>query len=164
MRALALIIATESLSFRKPRFDSIPNRKGIRILKGKPKRVCRSTDLCPRSTGRSTGPKQRATCFQSVDRAVDRSLPWSIGRSTGLNLCVSCTPVDLAVDRPSPPVDRAVDREHILACCNALFALLSSGLCAIFLYLIYLLSPYKLQLGEDFSNLSRIPTNSKYMT
>jgi len=129
MRALALIIATESLGFRKPRFDSIPNRKGIRIPKGKPKRVCRSTgrstDPCPRSTGRSTGPKQRAACFQSVHRAIDRSLPRSTERSTGLNLCMSCTPVDLAVDRPSPPVDR----EHILACCNAPFALVFRSLC-----------------------------------
>ena len=34
---------------------------------------------------RLTGPKPRAACFQSVDRAVDRSMPWSTGRSTGLS-------------------------------------------------------------------------------
>ena len=50
-----LFIAIESLGFRKPQLDSIPTRKGIRIPKGKQK-TRRSTDPCPRSTGRSTGP------------------------------------------------------------------------------------------------------------
>ena len=35
----------------------------------------------------------------------------STGRSTGILLCTLCTPVDRAVDRPSPSVVRAVDRE-----------------------------------------------------
>ena len=108
--------------------DSIPNRKRIRILKGKPKRVCRSVD---RPCARSTGSNPRAAPCQLVDRAFDRSLPRSTGRSTGLTLCTSCT-----------PVDRAVDREHILACSMRRLAPLSSDLYATFFHLLYLLSPY----------------------
>ena len=126
----------------KPQLDSIPNKKGIRIPKGKPKRVCRSTvrstDPCPRSTVRSTGPIPRAACFQSVDRAVYRSIPQSIG----LTLCTSCTPIDRAVDRPSPLVDRAVDRELTWPASMRHLAPLSSDLCATFFHLLYLLSPY----------------------
>ena len=88
MRALALIYSHRSLGFRKPQLDSISNRKEIQIPKGKPKSVCRSTgwstDPCPRSIGRSSGPKQRAACFS---------------RSTGIFLCTLCTPVDCPVDR-----------------------------------------------------------------
>ena len=142
MRALALFIATESQGIRKPRLNSIPTRKGIRIQKGKPKRVCRSTgrstDPCPRSTR----PKPRAVCFQSVDRAVDRYFPRSTGRSIRLTLCMSCIPVDRAIDRPSPPVDCAVDRELIPACPMHCLAPLSSDLCATFFHLLCLLSPF----------------------
>ena len=70
--------------------------------------------------GRSTVPfdraQPRAACFSRSTGPVDRSLPRSTGRSTVMILCTSCTPVDRAVDRPSPPVDQAVDREHNLAC------------------------------------------------
>ena len=64
-------IATESLNLRKPTLDLIPSRKGIRILKGKSKRVCRSI-------GRSTAPSCARPCTP-VDRPpppVDREHFW----------------------------------------------------------------------------------------
>ena len=158
--------------------NSIPTRKGIRIQKEKPKRVCRSIDSCPRSTKRSTGPKPRAACFQSVDRAVDRSLPRWTGWSTGLFLCISCRPVDrtqtessllswLTVRSTAPCHGRPGGRSGYSCACRVFRSTdflhrsavrstgsifwpaamhrslpLSSGLCAVFLYLIYLLSPY----------------------
>ena len=96
----------------------------------------------------ATGPKPRATCFQSVDRAVDRSMPRSTRRSTvrstGLTLCTSC----ISVDRPSQPVDhavdRAVDRELTWPASMRRLAPLSSDLCATFRSLLYRLSPYRL--------------------
>ena len=82
--------------------------------------------------------------FQLIDRAIDRSL----SQSTGLFLCMSCTPVDWAVDRHSPPVDRVLSWPASMCCLLPL----SSDLCATF---FYLLSSYNLHLGEDFSNLRR---------
>ena len=99
MRAPTLVYATESLGFRKPQLDSIPIRKGIRIYKRQQKMRLSVDRPMPRSTVRSTGPKPRAACFQSVDRAVDRFMPRSTGRSTDILLCTLCTPVDCPIDR-----------------------------------------------------------------
>ena len=46
------------------------------------------------------------------------------GRSTAPSCARSCTSVDWAVDQPPPPVDRAIDREHNLACSMRRFSLL----------------------------------------
>ena len=79
----------------------------------------------PRSTG-------------TVDRAQPRAALLSFGRPGGRPLpsCArSCTPVDRAVDRTPPSVDRAADREHksgLLQC--AVSRSLISDLCANFLY------------------------------
>ena len=69
-----------------------------------------------------TEPKQRAACFQSVDRAVDRSLPWS----TRLFLCMSCIPVDRAVDRSAfvHLVHTGRPDGRPAACCMRRFSLL----------------------------------------
>ena len=99
-----------------------------------------------------------------VDRAQPRAALLSVGQPGNRSLpsCAhSCTPVDRAVDRPPPPVDRAVDQEHKFGLLNAPFlASLISDLCATSFHLLYLLSPTILHLGEDFLNLSRSLTNS----
>ena len=72
-------------------------------------------------------------------------MPRSTERSTELILCTLCTPVDRAVDRPSPPVNRVVDWELTWPAPIRRVAPLSSDLCATFFHLLYLLSPYKYQ-------------------
>ena len=129
--------------------DSIPNIKGIRILKGKPKRVCRSTD-------RSTEDQPRAGSCQSVDRAVDRSFAMVDRAVDRPCLCTSCTPVDWAVDGLCPPVNRAVDRALSRPILMPFSLPLTSSLCAISSNSSL---PTILHLGEDFSNLSRTPMN-----
>ena len=78
----------------------------------------------------------------AVSRSTVRSTAPCHGRS-GLTLCMSCTPVDWAVDRPSPLV------AHILACSMRSLAPLSSDLCATFFHLLYLLFPYNLFLSNS---------------
>ena len=148
MRALALFIATEFLSFRKSRLDSTPNRKGIRILKGKPKRVCRST-------GRLTDPchgRPRRSTFSNRELALFSQSTASMQRST----------VDRAVDRSvfvhlvhtSRPGSRPA------ACCMRRFSLLCLPISVLPSFISSISSfPTILHLGEDFSNLSRTPTN-----
>ena len=139
MKALTHIYSHRVPGFKETQIGFDPKQKRNPNPKRKAKtRMSVDRGPCPWSTGRSTGPLPRAACFQSVDRAVDRSMP----RSTGQSLCTSCTPVDRAADWPSPPVDRAVDRELILACSMSRLAHLSSDLCATFFHLLYLLSPY----------------------
>ena len=70
----------------------------------------------------------------TVDRAIDRANPVTL-----------CTPVDRAVDQPSLPANRAVDRELAWPASMRRLASLSSDLCATFFHLLYLLSPYTLQ-------------------
>ena len=111
IRALALIYSHGVPGFKETQIGFDPIQKRNLNPKRKVKTrllVDRPVDR-PMSTVDRTQP--RAALCQSVDRAVDSSMPRSSGRSTGLTLCTSCTPVDRAIDRPSPLVDRAVDRE-----------------------------------------------------
>ena len=121
MRALTPIYSHRFPRFKETQIEFDPNQKRNPNLKGKPKRVCRSTgrstDPCHGRPRRSTGPNREQPAFSRSTGPVDRSLPRltgpvdrSLPRSTGLTLCMSCT-----------PVDRAADREHNLACSNALF-------------------------------------------
>ena len=98
---------------------------------------------CPRSTSPVNRDQQRSGSCQSVDREVDRSLPRSIGRSTGPCLCTSCTPVDCAVYRAPPPVDRMVDRALSRPASMSFSLSLTSDLCAI----------------SSISFISSLPTN-----
>jgi len=88
MRALPLIYSgTEFLGFRKPRLDSIPNRKGIRILKGLQKTRL-SIDRRP-TNAMVNCLQSRLGSFQSVDQAVDRfhaMVDRAVDRSTFVHL------------------------------------------------------------------------------
>ena len=110
-----LFIATESQDFRKPWLDSAPNRKGVRIQKGQPKRISSST-------GRSTNP-----CLGRP--APTESSALSVGRPCG-------RPPFAMVDRTIPvhvvhtgrpcgrPAFSTGRPGAILTCFNALFLLL----------------------------------------
>ena len=106
MRALALIYSHRVTGFKETQIGFHPIQKKNPNPKRKVKTrlsVGRPVDRPkPQSTAPVDRTQPRAACFQSVDRPVDCSLP----RSTIMILCTSCTPVDRAVDRPSPPVDR----------------------------------------------------------
>ena len=161
MRALTLIYSHRVPGFKETQINSIPSRKGIRIPKGSRKRVCQSTGPCHSRPCWSTGPNRELRPVSQSTGPVDRSLPQSTGRSIGIVLCTSCTPVNRAANWPSPPVNRAVDREHNLACSMLRFLLLLIfDLCVNFLYPSISSLSTILHLGEDFPNLSRSQTNS----
>ena len=143
MRALAPIYSPESLDLRKPRLDrSHPEKESESQKESQNAHV-----------GRPAGRSTHSTVDRPGRPRLTESEPLSVGRS-GRSIAPSCA-------RSCTPVDRAVDREHNLACSMRRFSLpLSFDLCVIFFHLLYLLSLTILHLGEDFSNLSRSPTNS----
>ena len=87
MRPLASIYSHRVPEFMKTQVGFNPIQKRNSNPKRKVKRACRSTDLCHGRPARSTAPNR--------ERAI-------VSRSTG------------PVDRPPPPVDRDINREHKL--------------------------------------------------
>ena len=145
MRALALFITTESLSLGNPAgFD--PNQK--RNLN--PKRKVKTRLSVDRPMPRSTAPvdrlQPRLDSFQSIDRAVDRfhaTINRAIDRSAFVHLVHTGRPSD----RPA-------------ACCMRRFSLLCLPISVLSSSISSSSLPTIIYLGEDFSNLSRSPTNS----
>ena len=118
---------------------------------------------------RNSNPKKKVQTRLSVDPGHGRPA-WStvpnreralVSRSTWpVDRSFLCTPVHTGrPGRSTRLLHRSTGSTSGLLHAPFL-ATLSSDLCATSFHLLYLLSPIILHLGEDFSNLSRSPTNS----
>ena len=145
--------------------DLIPSRKGIRIPKGNRKRICRSTgrstDPCHGRSRRSTGSNREQPAFSRSTGPVDLSLPRSTGRATVMILC-TFVHAGRPGGRPASSTGRLGGRQGAQSgLLNVPFlAPLIFDLCANFLYSSISSLSTILHLDENFSNLSRSPTNS----
>jgi len=136
--------------------DSTPKQKRSTNSERRANRLCRSTDaLLDR-------PAPTKSSHHTVGQPGGRPLfchSQSCGRPFLCCACRARRSTGRSIDLVHRSTGRSTGTYLSLLHASFLFSL-TSGLCAIFLYLLCLVSPYNSSLDEDFSNLSRTPTNS----
>jgi len=111
--------------------DSTPKQKRSPNSERRTKRVCRSTDPCPRSIGPVDWDQPRAGSCQSINRSVDHSFA-TVDQAVDRAIPVHVVHTGRLGGRPATPsVDRAVDQVCLGLLQAPFFLPLTFGLCAI---------------------------------